>query len=315
MDTTETTHISLCAGYGGIDLGLKRVVPNLRTVLFVEREAFGIGNLVAKMEASRLDVAPIWADIKTFNGRPFRDRVHIISGGYPCQPFSTAGKRKGTDDPRHLWPYIARTIADVRPRYCFFENVQGHVTLGLREVLTDLAGLGYRVENSRGEPTWGLFSAEEVGSPQERFRVFILAYHPSDRGSSGFSGQEPGQEGSTGVVDYRGYQAWPSDKSREQYEWEPPQLVYKPKSLGQQDAGEEPGQPPETRCGLQTSRERKVEYKVVGSLNGDTRRLGYAELCVSCDSRVDELYAIGNGCVPAQVAKAWNVLYERSLAI
>ena len=170
MDTTKTiTHVSLCAGYGGIDLGLKRAIPNLRTIAFSEIEAFACANLVSKMEAGLLDAAPVWTNLKTFPWGKFRDRVDILSGGYPCQPFSAAGKRLGTEDPRHLWPYIADGIAAMRPSVCFFENVEGHISLGLPDVIEDLGRLGYRT-------TWGIFSASEVGAPHQRKRVFIMAH-------------------------------------------------------------------------------------------------------------------------------------------
>jgi site-specific DNA-cytosine methylase len=98
----------------------------------------------------------------------FRGCVDIITGGYPCQPFSAAGKRLGTEDPRHLWPYILDHINAIRPVRCLFENVEGHISLGLREVIGDLEGAGYN-------PTWGIFSAAEVGAPHQRKRVYILA--------------------------------------------------------------------------------------------------------------------------------------------
>ena len=181
VDTTKTiTHVSLCAGYGGIDLGLKRAIPNMRTIAFSEIEAFACANLVAKMEAGLLDAAPVWTNLKTFPWGEFRDRVDILSGGYPCQPFSAAGKRLGKEDPRHLWPWIADGIVSMRPRVVFFENVEGHISLGLREVIEDLERLGY---NS----TWGIFSASEVGAPHQRKRVFILAY----RNSEGLQGGIP----------------------------------------------------------------------------------------------------------------------------
>ena len=175
MDTTKTTtHIGLCAGYGGIELGLKRVIPNLRSVALCEIEAFACANLVAKMEAGLMEPAPIWTDLKSFPWESFRDRVDILTGGYPCQPFSAAGKRLGTEDPRHLWPYIASGIRILRPKLCFFENVEGHISLGLREVIGELESMGYKV-------SWGIFSAREVGAPHQRKRVFILADREGER--------------------------------------------------------------------------------------------------------------------------------------
>lgn len=168
MDNTENI-ISFCTGYGGLELGLRGVIPNLRTVAYVEIEAFACTNLVAKMEENKLDAAPIWTDIKTFPSPWFHGKVHGIVGGYPCQPFSHAGKRQGSDDERHLWPYIEKHIRTIRPIWCFFENVSGHLSLGFQEVFTSLRDLGYSVEA-------GLFTAAEVGAPHKRQRLFILAY-------------------------------------------------------------------------------------------------------------------------------------------
>lgn len=167
-NTEEFRCISLCTGYAGIELGLRRVIPNMRTVAYVEIEAFAAANLVAKIEGSSLDVAPVWTDIKTFDGQVFHNRIHIITGGYPCQPFSVAGKRKGTDDPRHLWPYIERIVSAVKPVWCFFENVPGHLTIGFPDVYRSLRNMGYKVEA-------GLFTAAECGAPHRRKRLFILA--------------------------------------------------------------------------------------------------------------------------------------------
>jgi len=250
MDTAkEFTHVSLCAGYGGIDLGLKRVVPNLRTIAFSEIEAYACANLVAKMEAGHLDAAPIWTDLKTFPWGAFYGCVDILSGGYPCQPFSSAGKRLGKDDPRHLWPYIADGIRAMRPRQCFFENVDGHISLGLREVVSELESIGYKT-------TWGVFSASEVGAPHQRKRVFILAdnqrervqelggritgtaeYPPPlgtavllaqpgcQRSTTGISRQEPWHEGHTGISNDGCREMWPSRPNEPQHGWEPPRVV------------------------------------------------------------------------------------------
>ena len=173
------TVLSLCTGYGGIERGLSLAGFEHRTVAYVEIEAFAIANLVAKMEAGKLVPAPVWTDLKTLPTQCFRERVDVLTGGYPCQPFSAAGLRKGTEDPRHLWPFIKRHIETIRPVRCFFENVEGHISLGLREVIEGLESLGYQT-------TWGIFSAAEVGAPHQRKRVYILAH-------ANGAGQQPSQ--------------------------------------------------------------------------------------------------------------------------
>ena len=203
MDITQTTHISLCTGYGGIDLGLRRVLPNLRTVAYAEIEAFACENLLARMEAGQLEAAPIWSDLKSFPWESFRGLVDILSGGYPCQPFSAAGFRKGTDDPRHLWPFIADGIRRMVPKVCFFENVEGHITLGLRNVISELALLGYKT-------AWGIFSAAEVGAPHQRRRVFILANSLRERGQLPIEREQSAEQMSGGESEaWRAWRTWP----------------------------------------------------------------------------------------------------------
>lgn len=160
--------LSLCSGYGGLDLGVELVLgPAARVVCGVEREAACAGVLGQAMGAGLVPAFPVWSDLRTFDGRPWRGVVDCVTGGYPCQPFSFAGKRRGSDDPRHLWPAIARIVAEVEPGIVFFENVAGHVTLGFPAVRRELEALGFRV-------TAGLFTAEEVGAPHKRERLFIL---------------------------------------------------------------------------------------------------------------------------------------------
>ena len=100
--------------------------------------------------------------------------IDILTAGYPCQPFSQAGLRKGAEDERHLWPYIKTAISILRPKYVILENVRGHFGLGFREVLGDLASIGY-------DARWTLIRASEVGAPHRRERLFILAYPNSAR--------------------------------------------------------------------------------------------------------------------------------------
>ena len=175
VDTTKTiTHLSLCTGYEGIGRGLRRVLPNVREIAYVEIEAFAIANLVNKMEEGRIHPTPIFTNLKTFPYREFRGGVDILSGGFPCQPFSSAGKQKATEDPRHLFPYIAEGIRECQPRVVLLENVEGILSCKtgegepvLKYVGRTLEELGYTVEI-------GIFSAKEVGFPHERKRVFII---------------------------------------------------------------------------------------------------------------------------------------------
>jgi len=172
--TKEFSVLSLCSGYGGLERGLDLVGVNHKVVTYVEIEAYVIANLISKMESRRLVAAPVFTDVKSFPSRLFRGKVDIITGGYPCQPFSVAGRRAGEADPRHLWPFILEHVKAIRPLRVFFENVTGHINFGLEAVLQDLEAAGYRA-------TWGIFSAAEVGARHQRERVFIMADSKSQR--------------------------------------------------------------------------------------------------------------------------------------
>ena len=175
MDSTkEFRVVSLCSGYGGIERGLDLAGVNHKVVSYVEIEAYVIANLISKMESRRLVAAPVFTDVKSFPSRLFRGKVDILTGGYPCQPFSVAGRGAGKDDPRHLWPYMLDHVKAIRPLRVFFENVSGHINRGLEEVIDDLGAAGYRA-------TWGIFSAAEVGARHQRERVFIMADSTSQR--------------------------------------------------------------------------------------------------------------------------------------
>ena len=176
MDSHTFRIMSLCSGVGGIELGFKLAVPSSRAICYIENEAFACAILKARMQDKILDQAPIWTDLRTFDGRNWRGKVDCLTGGYPCQPFSVAGKKLGEKDPRHLWPEIKRLISEIEPPICFFENVGGHLRLGFEQVANDLSELGYKVKA-------GLFTAQEVGAPHKRERLFILAYSDSVRSS------------------------------------------------------------------------------------------------------------------------------------
>jgi DNA (cytosine-5)-methyltransferase 1 len=162
--------LSVCSGGGGLDLGLRLAEPGARVVGYVEREAFAAAVLVARMEDAALCEAPVWDDVATFDGRPWRGVVDCVVAGFPCQPWSIAGRRGGTGDARWLWPEIARLVREVAPRLVFLENVPGlRLGGGLGHVLGDLAQLGFHAE-------WDVLGADEVGATHRRRRLFVLAY-------------------------------------------------------------------------------------------------------------------------------------------
>jgi len=169
---------SLFSGIGGLDLGLERAGMNV--IWQSEIDPYG-----CRVLKKHWPEVVNHGNIKEINwGNVVRP--DIICGGYPCQPFSTAGKRNGTDDPRHLWPWVREAISQLRPKYAILENVRGHLSLGGLSVIGELASIGYDAE-------WRIVSAASVGAPHKRERVIIVAY-PSELHSNG--GNNNAQHGS-----------------------------------------------------------------------------------------------------------------------
>jgi DNA (cytosine-5)-methyltransferase 1 len=222
---------SLFSGIGGLELGL---------------ESLGLGPVVWQCDsdpAARAVLAAHWQrvrryeDVREIDERA--ERVEVICGGFPCQPHSFAGARRGTDDARWLWPEFARIIGCIRPRLVFIENVPGLRSSGLRNVLADLTALGFNAE-------WGTYGACEVGLPHSRQRLFVLAYADGHRESRlPFHAQAPGHE----AADVR-------------YRWTPP------------------------------------DPDALGVANG-------------APDRSHRMHLLGNACVPAQAAYAFESLASR----
>jgi len=151
---------SLFSGIGGIDLGLE--AAGMKCVWQSEIDPFA-----CQVLAKHWPNIPNLGDIRDIDWTTV-DRADVVAGGYPCQPFSYAGARRGGHDPRHLWPMFAECLRVVRPRYAFLENVSGHLSLGFGRVLADLAEIGYDSE-------WDCVPAAAVGAPHLRDRVFVIA--------------------------------------------------------------------------------------------------------------------------------------------
>ena len=160
---------SLFTGYGGLDIA---VIAAYGGQIAWYSEIESAACTVLKQDYPEIsnigDITKVnWGDVSP---------VDILTGGYPCQPFSNAGKRKGVNDERHLWPHVVDSIDALRPTLVVLENVRGHLTLGFGDVLSDLYKLGYDVK-------WGVVRASDAGAPHGRARLFIVAHsHDARRG-------------------------------------------------------------------------------------------------------------------------------------
>lgn len=173
---------ALFAGYGGLEMAVQAVWPHATPAWFVEYD-----KAPSAVLAHHWPHVPNYGDVTTVDWSSV-ERVDILTAGWPCQPFSHAGQRRGTDDERHLWPYVAAAVRVLRPRYLFGENVAGHLSLGFDTVLADLAALGF-------DARWGVVRASDAaGAPHRRARLFIVATATDEPGDGWGEGRpESGQ--------------------------------------------------------------------------------------------------------------------------
>ena len=161
--------LDLFSGIGGFSLGLKRA--GMETIGFCEIDPF-----CRKVLAKHWPDVTVHTDIRSLDGKDYKGRAEIICGGFPCQPFSQAGKRRGTEDDRHLWPEMLRIISEVRPTWVIGENVIGIVKMELDSILSDLEGEGYQTRAF-------IIPACSIDAPHKRDRVWIIA-HANGEGES-----------------------------------------------------------------------------------------------------------------------------------
>ena len=158
--------LALFAGAGGGILGGKLL--GWQTICAVERDEYAASVLIQRQNDGHLEPFPVWDNVCTFDGKPWRGRVDVVSGGFPCQDISSAGKGAGIEGERSgLWMEMARIVSEVRPRFVFVENSPALTCRGLGRVLGDLAAMGYDAE-------WGVLGAHHAGAPHKRDRIWIL---------------------------------------------------------------------------------------------------------------------------------------------
>lgn len=170
--------LDLFSGIGGFSLGLERT-GGFETVAFCEYEPFPRAVL-----AKHWPNVPCFPDVRTLKGSDIDGPVDVICGGYPCQPFSTAGQRRGKEDDRHLWPEFSRLVAELRPAWVIGENVAGHISMGLDDVLSDLEGQGYACRSF-------IIPACAVDAPHRRDRAWTVAHCTQLQRNGGAEDRQP----------------------------------------------------------------------------------------------------------------------------
>lgn len=270
--------LDLCAGIGGISLGAHWA--GIETAAFCEIEPF-----CQQILKKHWPDIPVFDDVRTLNRQTLIESgvigdgrtIDIISGGYPCQPFSVAGERRGEEDDRHLWPEFKRIIQEIRPHWFIGENVAGHVTLGLDTVLSDLESLDYTAQTF-------VIPAVAVNAPHRRDRVFIVAHTTSaglsEWGRSGFTASNP--EKGTGLE-------FESERCCT--------TLADSTGIGLQGQGE-PIEPIDTAKNT-TRKTSKSQHVRIGSQWTVEPNVGRVANGVS--GRVDRLKALGNAVVPQQI--------------
>ena len=269
--------LHLFAGAGGGILG--GILLGHEPVCAVELEEYPRRVLLQRQRDGILPWFPVWDDVCTFDGNPWRGRVDVVCGGFPCQDISSAGKGAGIDGERSgLWSEMARVICEVRPQFVFVENSPMLTSRGLGRVLGDLASMGF-------DARWGVLGADDAGAPHIRKRIWILADAGLLRQHSGGTWQPLQRTGAHGET------------------WGSPDLA-DPNSGDQHRGG----------CAMQVGREWSEGQ---APHHGHTGRIEWlpeppvGRLAHGVAHRVDQLRALGNGQVPSVAAMAWQILSAR----
>ena len=344
--------LSLFSGAGGGLLGTGTL--GWRCIGYVENNTYCQRILRQRIADGILDAAPIFSDIRIFNSdgyaAAYTGLVDVVSAGFPCQPFSTAGRRKGAADDRNMWPSTRDTIRLVRPRYAFLENVPGLISSGYFDtILRDLAEIRY-------DARWTVLGAHHVGAPHKRNRLWILATdaecgelrhqsgrgHGADRAAASLDTMARQNMWPTPSGHRRGggsHSTQPSSAQRSQAADHPAGCgaVAEPQGQRLQGDGTSWQQEPNTR---QPKKESERHNGSMGDtehgrcdqgLAGDSRRQesergayrgkpnrpnwwatepAVGRVAHGVAARVDRLRALGNGQVPAVAAAAWRILTD-----
>jgi DNA (cytosine-5)-methyltransferase 1 len=319
---TQLNELHLFAGAGGGILG--GMLCGHTTVCAVEIEPYCRKVLLQRQRDGILPKFPIWDDVRTFDGKPWRGKVDIVCGGFPCQDISCAGKGAGIEGSRSsMWKHMARIIGEVRPRYAFVENSPMLVGRGLGTVLADLAEMGYDAE-------WGIVGAHHVSAPHRRDRIWIVAtdsnlcrcddgsYPERQHEANNAEVRQAKEDQQSGSI----WQHWTSshgcDVANATSQGLQGEQRQKPQGFrvgfankSQDVANSNLPQRKGMRC---TSRSNQEHADIVprcswwGQDPAEAPKSNVGRMAHGVASRVDRLKAIGNGQVSAVAALAWSIL-------
>jgi DNA (cytosine-5)-methyltransferase 1 len=304
--------LALFAGAGGGILGGHLL--GWRTVCAVEWEAYPASVLCARQNDGFLESFPIWDDVQTFDGKPWAGIVDVVSGGFPCQDISAAGKGDGLDGERSgMWKEMARIIGEVRPKYTFIENSPMLTTRGLERVLADLASMGFDAE-------WGVLSAADVGANHKRDRIWIVGKNTKQSRLFSHSMHNGDRRGQQQSKSFEEKDAIPNSNSfglQEQRQFS----GIKQKHNNFSNNGGSQCLANASSIGLQGQRKYEQSSNTAQSKNGQTTQLEYGRssnfweiepnvgrVANGVAFGMDRLKAIGNGQVPLCAATAWELL-------
>jgi DNA (cytosine-5)-methyltransferase 1 len=281
----KLNELALFAGAGGGILGGKLL--GWRTICAVEWERYPASVLCARQNDGFLPTFPIWDDVQTFDGKPWRGIVDVVSGGFPCQDISSAGKGKGLDGERSgMWTHMARIISEVRPRYAFVENSPMLTTRGGTRVIADLTKIGYDCK-------WIVMGASDVGAPHQRNRIWILATDSSQQRCDIRSGNREERQ----VLHDINWDAAQGESERQR------------RKRGIGAIGSDVANTDSTQCkGNECTERSQSKYSYIGRSSWWETEPDVGRVVDGVAARVDRLKVIGNGQVPLCAAEAWRML-------
>ena len=261
--------LALFAGAGGGILGGKLL--GWRTVCAVEWEPYPASVLLARQNDGSLPPFPIWDDIQTFDGKPWRGIIDVVSGGFPCTDISAAGKGAGIDGEHSgMWREMARVICEVRPRFVFVENSPMLISRGLGRVLGDLASMGF-------DARWGVLGAADIGANHQRNRIWIVANSNNARIERREQQSQSIQQNSPNVA-----------------------------NTGHGRGGDKRI----TEGGENSQREWAIDSNSFGRSSWWQAEPDVGRVADGVAARMDRLKSTGNGQVPLCAATAWRILND-----